>query len=270
MERYFSISIYNIPSTFFGNIIATCKYNNIEINRGPVTTFSEHSVVSENRVTKINKKIPLKLAALLGCAVPTGMGMIFNNAQLKKNSSFMCVGCGGIGVNAIHAAKISEAKLIIAVDSNDKKLKKTKFFGATHTINPLKQNLSKQIMKITKNLGLDYAVDTVGKKETMEFVYNHVNKIKGKAILCGVPNPKDLKISINPFPLYYGRKITGTGGGETNTDIDLPKYCQMYLDKKIFLDEMISHQLSLKNINKGFDLMKKGNCLRVLIDMESN
>ena len=156
------------------------KYKNMIINRGPVTTFSEYSVVSENRVTKINKKMPLKLASLLGCAVPTGMGMIFNNAKLKKNSTLLCFGCGGVGINAIHAAKILNAKIIVAVDKNDYKLIKAKYFGATHTINPSKENLNKKIMKITNNFGLDYAIDTVGKKETMEFVYNHVKKKQWK------------------------------------------------------------------------------------------
>jgi len=246
------------------------KYKKKIINRGPVTTFSEYSVVSENRVTKINKKMPLKLAALLGCAVPTGMGMVFNNAKLKKNSTLLCFGCGGIGINAIHAAQISNAKIIVGVDKNDDKLIQAKYFGATHIINPTKENLSKKIMQITKNYGLDYAIDTVGNKETMEFVYDHVNKNNGKAILCGVPNPIGLKINIDPFPLYYGKKISGTGGGETNTDKDLPKYCKMYFEKKLFLDEMISHRFSLREINKGIDLMKKGKCLRVLIDMETN
>ena len=104
----------------------------------------------------------------------------------------------------------------------------------------------------------------------MEFVYEHVNKNNGRVILCGVPNPIGLKINIDPFPLYNGRKISGTSGEETNVDKDLSKYCKMYSEKKLFLDEMISHKFSLIDINKGIDLMKKGKCLRVLIDMEIN
>ena len=97
------------------------KYKNIYINRGPITSFARHTVVSENRVFPIMKKMPLKVSALLGCAVPTGMGMIFNNAKLEKNSSILVIGCGGIGINAIHAAKIAGAKEIIAADIDSRK-----------------------------------------------------------------------------------------------------------------------------------------------------
>ena len=118
---------------------------------------------------------------------------------------------------------------------------------------------------------MDCAIDTTGKKKIMEIVYNSVSKSGGHAILCGVPNPLNLKININPFPLYYGRKLTGTGGGETTPDIDINNYVKMYISKKLHLNEMISHRFSLEQINKGIKLMMNGKkSLRVIIDMEKN
>lgn len=242
-----------------------------KINAGYVTTFNEYTLASENRVTPIPKDFPLLETCLLGCAVPTGMGAVFNNAKVKEKESVMVYGVGGVGINMVHAASIAKADPIIAVDIYDHKLQSAKIFGATHTISARTENIEQRIREILgeqteDNKGLDYAFDTVGKKQTMEFIYNSVKKASGKAIMCGVPNPPKIKIEIDPFPLYYGRKLTATHGGETNPDVDYPKYCNMYLEGKLKLKEMVSHVVSLEEINKGIDYMKSGECLRVVID----
>ena len=244
------------------------EHNGQQINRGTVTTFSDYTVVSENRVTPIRKDIPLIPAALIGCAVATGMGMVFNNARVEEGSSIMVIGCGGIGINAVHAASIAKARTIIAVDRLEAKLEVAKRFGATHTVNSSKLDLNQELEKLTNQQGLDYAIEAVGKKETMEVAYNSVKKTSGKAILCGVPNPPGQTIEIDPFPLYYGRQLVGTSGGETNPDIDFDDYCSMYIDGVLKLDDMISHVLSLDDINEGIELMKAGKCIRILIDMQ--
>ena len=243
-------------------------HNGQQINRGSVTTFSDYTVVSENRVTPIRKDMPLRPLALIGCAVATGMGMVFNNARVEEGSSIMVIGCGGIGINAVHAASIAKARTIIAVDKLEEKLEVAKRFGATHTVNSSKLDLNQELEKLPNQQGLDYAIDAVGKKETMEVAYNSVKKTSGKAILCGVPNPPGQTIEIDPFPLYYGRQLVGTSGGETNPDIDFDDYCSMYIDGVLKLDDMISHVLSLDDINEGIELMKAGKCIRILIDMQ--
>ena len=244
------------------------EHNGQQINRGSVTTFSDYTVVSENRVTPIRKDMPLRPLALIGCAVATGMGMVFNNARVEEGSSIMVIGCGGIGINAVHAASIAKARTIIAVDKLEAKLEVAKRFGATHTVNSSKLDLNQELEKLTNQQGLDYAIEAVGKKETMEVAYNSVKKTSGKAILCGVPNPPGQTIEIDPFPLYYGRQLVGTSGGETNPDIDFDDYCSMYIDGVLKLDDMISHVLSLDDINEGIELMKAGKCIRILIDMQ--
>jgi len=241
------------------------EFKGKKINVGFVTTFNEYCIASENRVTPIPKEMPLCEAALIGCAVATGAGLIFNNAKVQAGQSVMVVGVGGVGINTIHAASLVNANPIIAVDVSDSKLELAKKLGATDTINSLKEDVKMRIKEIAGNEGLDYAFEAVGRKDTMELVYNSVKKLSGRAVLCGVPKP-GMTIEIDPFPLYYGRQLTGTGGGETDPDKDFQKYCQLYLEGKLRLKQMISHIISLNDINKGIELMRKGECCRVVID----
>ncbi len=241
---------------------------NAVINRGPVTTFSEFTVVSENRVTPIHKKMPLRPAALLGCAVPTGIGMTKNTAQVKPHNTVLVIGCGGIGINAIHGSSLAKAVKVIAADINDYKLVAARKFGATHAINSLKQDLKSEVMQITDGNGADIAIDAVGSRATMESAYELSNNIHGKTILCGVPNPPGLKINVDPFPLFYGKRLIGTGGGESNPDVDYQDYANLYASSQLNLDGMITHEYSLSEINEGFDVLRSGDCLRVIITME--
>lgn len=250
-------------------------YQGQKINCGFVTTFNEYTLASENRVTKIPPEMPFPEAALIGCAVATGAGAVLHNANVEAGKSVLVVGLGGIGINMAHAAALRGAHPIIAVDISDEKLDFSKQFGVTHTINSSKDRSSKNSFAETKEIiqqivgkeGLDYAFDTTGKKEIMEFIYESVKKSSGKVIFCGVPNPLGLKIEIDPFPLYFGRRVVGTSGGETNPDVDFSTFCHMFLEGKLKIREMITHTFSLHDINKGIDLMKNGKCCRVVIDL---
>ena len=248
-----------IPKPFY--------HNGTKINVGFVTTFNEYSITSENRVTKVSKKMPLKEAALIGCAVATGAGAVLNNAHVEKGKSVMVIGIGGVGINMLHAAFMVGANPIIAVDISDKKLEFSRKFGATHVINSTKMDIEKELKKITGNKELDFVFDTVGRKETMELAYNLANKYSGKAVLCGVPNPINIKIEIDPFPMYFGRQIAGTGGGESNPDVDFEKYCKMFLHGKLKLSDMITHVVGLDDINRGIELLKNGEACRVIVDL---
>lgn len=242
------------------------EYQGQKINCGFVTTFNEYTLASENRVTKIPKEMPFLEASIIGCAVATGAGAVFNNAKVMPGKSAAIIGVGGIGINMLHAAALAGANPLIAVDINNEKLEFTKQFGATHTLNSLTQEVEAEFKKIVGEDGLDYAFDTTGRKEMMELVYRCVKKATGKGVLCGVPNPPKTKIEIDPFPLYFGRQLTGTGGGECKPDEDFEKFCHMFLEGKLKVREMITHVLPLERINEGFELMKESRCCRVVID----
>ncbi len=245
-------------------------WNGKKINAGFVTTFNEYSLASENRVTVIPNEMPFPEAALIGCAVATGAGAVLHNAKVESGRSVLVVGVGGIGVNMVQAAALSGADPIIALDISDEKLEFSKQFGVTQTINSRVNSfavIKEKITQIVSGEGLDYAFDTSGRKEIMELIYDLVKKSSGKVVFCGVPNPPGLKIEIDPFPLYFGRRIVGTSGGETNPDIDFDLLCRQFLEGKLKLSEMITHTFGLEDINKGIDLMKKGQCCRVVIDM---
>lgn len=242
------------------------EYQGQKINCGFVTTFNEYTVASENRVTKIPPEMPFLEASIIGCAVATGAGAVFNNAKITPGKSAAVIGVGGIGINMLHAAALAGANPLIAVDINEEKLKFTSSFGATHTINSQTQEVEAEFKKIGGEDGLDYAFDTTGRKEMMELVYRSVKKTTGKGILCGVPNPPKTKIEIDPFPLYFGRQLLGTGGGECRPDDDFEKFCRMFLEGKLKVTEMITQVLPLQRINEGFELMKESKCCRVVVD----
>lgn len=245
------------------------EWNGKKINAGFVTTFNEYCLASENRVTLIPPEMPFPEAALIGCAVATGAGAVSHNAKVDSGKSVLVVGVGGIGINMVHAAALRSANPIIALDISDEKLDFSKQFGVTHTINSKKNSfaeIKEIILQIVGKDGLDYAFDTTGRKEVMEFIYELAKTSTGKVVYCGVPNPPHLKIEIDPFPIYFGRRISGTSGGETNPDIDFNLLCRQFLEGKLKLSEMITHTLPLKDINKGIDLMRNGQCCRVVID----
>src|SRR3989338_8209890 len=181
------------------------KWDNKKINAGWVTTFNEYAIVSENRVTPIPKNVDMKIAALYGCAITTGYGVVHNDSRLKSGESIAVFGVGGAGMSIILAASLASAYPIIAVDINDFKLKAAKEFGATHAINSLKEDVRKKILEYVSSEGVDVAVDTTGIKEVREQAYELTNK-EGTTVLVGVPKAGE-KICIDSFPLHFEKKI---------------------------------------------------------------
>lgn len=235
------------------------------INAGWVTTFNEYAVVSENRVTGIRKDMPLDKAALLGCAVATGLGVVINQARVSPGSTVAVFGAGGIGINAIQGAALVNASKIIAVDVHDHKLDLARRFGATHTINALKQEPVKKIKELTNGIGVDFAFEVIGQIETMEQAYESTRNDSGYVDLVGVP-PLDKKMSIDSFPLHFGKRLVGAHGGDTQPEKDFPRYIDLYFAGKLKLDELITHRFELKSINNAFQAMERGELGRAIIE----
>lgn len=238
-----------------------------QINSGAISTFIDYAIISENRLTPIKKEMPLKEAALLGCAIPTGAGIVLNSIGLRPGNSIAIFGVGGIGASAVIAADIMAAGKIIAVDIFDHKLEHASSLGATHTINARKKDCVSEIYRITDGNGVDYAVESAGKQETMEMAFRSVRDQGGVCVLAG-NLPVGEHISIDPFDLIKGKKIIGTWGGETNPDRDIPLYVDLYLKGRLNLENLITHIYSFDNINNAIEDLKLGKVGRAMIDME--
>ena len=242
---------------------AQYRIGNLVINSGAVATLSEYSVVSENRLVRVSRKIPPDVAALLGCAVPTGAGMICNTLDAAKGKTIAVIGVGGIGAGAILAAKMRGCKRIIAVDVLREKLNFARRLGATGTVLCSGINFRNQIERLKKTTPVDYAVECSGSKEAMELTFELIRDT-GTAVIAGNLK-KGTDISIDPFELVKGKKIIGTWGGATRLDRDIPFYARNYLSGKLDLQRMITHRFHLKDINKAFLVLQSSRAGRVII-----
>ena len=242
------------------------KFNRQKINAGGVTTFSEYTIVSENRLTKIPDNSDLKIAALFGCAVTTGFGVVENNGKIKIGESLVVYGSGGIGLSIVQAANLVSAFPIIAIDIYDNKLDLAKKLGATHIINSQKQNVEDTIKKITHGSGVDVFIDNTGSTNIIELGYK-LTKTDGRVVLVGVPKNNN-NINIFSLPLHFGKKIIGSHGGDCSPQIDIPRYYNLYINRKINLCDLITNTFKLEDINLAIRKMKSGEISgRCMIEM---
>jgi len=225
---------------------------------GWVTAFSEYTVASENRVTPVPEDARLDVCALLGCAVTTGLGIVFRQARLMPGQSIAVFGCGGIGLSVVMAAKLVSAFPIWAMDKSSEKLDLAVQLGADIGA------------KATTGLvGFDVAVDTTGVAKIREEAYTATGE-DGMAILAGVPGCGD-KMSIDSFPLHLGRRLCGSHGGDTVPDADIPRYYDLYRRGALPLDGLITDRVPLAGINEAIERMRRGDIVgRCLIDMGAN
>lgn len=243
----------------------TFQRDGSRINAGWVTTFSEYTIASENRVTPIPDDIPFDLASLLGCAVTTGLGIVFNDAALRPGQSIAVFGVGGVGVNVIQGAALVNAHPIIAIDRHDAKLEQAVAFGATHTLNASRTDPVQAVMEITGRRGIDVAVDLTGLRAVRETAYR-VTSAKGRTIFGGVPHHQE-PITVDSFPLHFGRVVTGVHGGGTNPDVDIPRCLQLFRLGKLKLEEQVTHRFRLEEINTAVQQVQVGVALRCMVTM---
>lgn len=247
---------------------AAAKYNwsGRVVNSGWVTTFTTHSVVSENRLTPISKDIPFEIAALMGCAVTTALGLINNLAQLKIGQSIAVMGCGGVGLNVVQGAALVTADPIIAIDIYDEKLEMARQFGATHLINSTKVDVDEEITKIVGKKGVDVFVENTGLVRLIEQAYRLTGNT-GKTICVGVPR-HDQNVNIHTLPLHHGKILIGCEGGDTNPSVDIPSYLNLFQRGKLQLDKVITHRYPLDRINDALDLIRSGQVGRCMLTMK--
>lgn len=230
------------------------------LNAGSVTTFSEYSIVSENRMTKVSEDISVDVLPLLGCAVTTGMGVIVNDAKVRIGESIVIFGAGGVGLNVVQGASLAGAYPIIAVDLFDNRLELARRLGATHVINGDKQDSSACIRAILAEFGqiqgADICIDNTGNAKIIEQAYELAHA-QGRIICVGVPNYND-KVSLYTLPLHFGKSITGSHGGGTLPHEDIPRYLRLIQVGKLDISKFITETYSLSEINVALDRMRSG------------
>lgn len=229
-----------------------------------VSTFSEYSVIPARAVLKIPDDFPLDRAALLGCAVITGVGAVFNCARVRPGSSVAVFGAGGIGLNVIQGAAIAGAEKIIAVDVLPNKLEFARQFGATHTINGASGNAVEQIKALTDGKGVEYAFEAIGLPATMRQAYDSLRK-RGMAVVIGVA-PMTTEVSVPVMTLVYEERIlTGSVYGSSRPAIDIPKLIALYRGGKLKLDELLTRRYPFAEINEAYGALERGEVARSVV-----
>ena len=226
------------------------------VNAGPVTTFNEYAVVSENRLTAVDPATNLRVAALFGCAVTTGFGNVIHDAELKLGQSLLIIGAGGVGLNQIQAASLHSAFPVVAVDIYDEKLELAKSLGAHMVIHAKKVSLAEEVARLFPQ-GPDIVIENTGQVANIELAYSVVNKTSGRVVLVGVPG-MDQKASLHTLGLHLGKSIRGSFGGQCRPQVDIPRYLNLYKQKKFALDALITEEFSLDQVNTAIERMKSG------------
>lgn len=247
----------NIPATQY-------TYQDRVVNSGAISTFMQYAVISENRVVRCPNGIPVPLLPLLGCAVPTGMGIVLNTLRPQAGQSIAIWGAGGIGLSAVLGAVASGCSTIIVVDRVAEKLAWAKQLGATHGLMASEHTID-EIRALTGGHGVDYGVDAAGAIMTIESGYQSVRKGGGRFVVAGNP-PAGQKIQIDPMDLISGRHICGSWGGESRIEDDVTRYATLVQQGQLPMEALVSHRMPFSHINDAMRLMASGATRRVILD----
>lgn len=244
------------------------RWRGTKLNAGWIATFNEYAIVAENRMTSIPADSDLEVAALFGCAVTTGFGVVENNAKVRIGESVVVFGAGGVGLNIVQAAALVGAYPVIAVDLFDNRLALAKEMGATHLVNAKTHDAKAEIEKITGTQGVDVFIDNTGQPKVIEIGYL-ITKQQGRVTLVGVPRNGN-NINIYSLPLHFGKELSGSQGGEAIPNLDIPRFQNLFRANRIKLRDLLTERLPLGEINRGIENMRSGKTTgRCLICMDA-
>jgi S-(hydroxymethyl)glutathione dehydrogenase / alcohol dehydrogenase len=229
------------------------------------STFSNYTVLPEIAVAKIREDAPFDKVCYIGCGVTTGIGAVINTAKVEPGANVVVFGLGGIGLNVIQGARLAGANQIVGVDLNPERRALGEKFGMTHFVNPteVQGDLVPYLVNLTGG-GADYSFECIGNVQVMRQALECCHKGWGVSVIIGVAGAGQ-EISTRPFQLVTGRVWKGTAFGGARGRTDVPKIVDWYMDGRIAVDELITHQLPLDRINEGFDLMHRGESIRTVV-----
>jgi S-(hydroxymethyl)glutathione dehydrogenase/alcohol dehydrogenase len=227
-----------------------------------LSAFAEQMLIHEHACVAINPEMPLDRAAVIGCAVTTGAGTIFNACKVTPGETVAVIGCGGVGLATINAAKIAGAGRIIAADPMPEKRALAIKLGATDTVDALANDAAAQIIELTKG-GVDHAIEAVGRPASAQLAVSSLRR-GGTATILGMM-PLSEKVGLSAIDLLSGKKLQGAIMGMNHFPVDLPRLVDFYMRGMLDLDSIIAERIPLAEVNEGFEKMKAGHSARSVI-----
>ena len=228
------------------------------------STFANFTVVPEIALAKIRADAPFDKVCYIGCGVTTGIGAVMNTAKVEAGASVAVFGLGGIGLNVIQGARLAGAERIIGIDLNNGRKSLAERFGMTDFVNPTEVHDTVQAIVDMADGGVDYSFECIGNVNVMRQALECCHKGWGESIIIGVAGAGQ-EIATRPFQLVTGRVWKGTAFGGAKGRSDVPQIVDWYMDGKINIDDLITHRLSLEDINQGFELMHAGESIRSVV-----
>lgn len=230
-----------------------------------LSSFAERMLVHESAVVVIDAETPFEMAALLGCGVSTGLGAVFNTANVQPGDTVAVVGCGGVGLSAIQAARVAQARLVVAVDTSSTSLALAEEMGATHTVNSSSEDGVAFVRAVADDLGADHVIEAVGSAETVRQGFLMTRPGGTTTVVGLIPHGVDVQVPSDA--LFYERRLQGSLMGSNDFQRDIPRYIQMQRDGVLQIDGIISRRIGLEDINDGFDLMREGAGGRTMVTL---
>jgi S-(hydroxymethyl)glutathione dehydrogenase/alcohol dehydrogenase len=229
------------------------------------STFASYTVLPEIAVAVIRADAPFDKVCYIGCGVTTGIGAVINTAKVRPGDNVVVFGLGGIGLNVVQGARMAGANLIVGVEINPSRREIAELFGVTHFVDPgeVGGDLVTYLVDLTKG-GADYSFECIGDVRVMRQALECCHKGWGTSVIIGVAGAGE-EIATRPFQLVTGRVWKGTAFGGARGRTDVPRIVDWYMDKKIRIDEMITHTMPIDRINDAFDLMDRGESIRSVV-----
>jgi S-(hydroxymethyl)glutathione dehydrogenase/alcohol dehydrogenase len=225
--------------------------------------FAEQALIHENQLVVVPTELPFAQAALLGCGVVTGAGSVLNTANVSAGDTVVIFGAGGVGLNAVSGARIAGATKIVVIDIQAKRLDAARRFGATDVVDSTKADPVEAVRNLLPG-GADHVFDFVGQKSVAEQGLAMLG-VGGGLYLVGVARP-DVEIGLNIVSAIGGQKrVQGVNFGSTNAKHDIPMYADLYLQGRMNLDDLVSKEISLRDVNDGYAALKDGSLTRVVV-----
>jgi Zn-dependent alcohol dehydrogenase len=226
--------------------------------------WAEYALVDQSQVVPVPDGMPMETAALVGCGVITGVGAVINTAQVEAGSSVVVLGLGGVGINAVQAARLAGARHVVAVDLLDSKLETARDFGATHLVNGGQEDAVKIVKVLTGERGADYVFVTVGSQRAINQAFEMLRK-RGTVVIIGLlPNDGTAPLPVRQVALTEVRVI-GSFLGSTRLSVAFPQLVELYQQGRLKLDELITATYPLDRINEAIAVTERGEAVRNVI-----